>query len=197
MRDRIWHPVPKRYCPIGEEVAVGSPAPTARVGRRRSTTRGDIADVAIDLFSAHGFDAVSVDDVAAAAGIARRTLFRYYTSKNAILWGDFDTHLEHLAEAHDRLLPLARLHVRHTLGEDPAGFGDLGRRGLGGLRSGGPLQGDRTTIGYQWQLRGVINQGSTASTEWSRLSEVGIAMKADGTLDALNQKWFVDYKMGE
>ena len=23
------------------------------------------------------------------------------------------------------------------------------------------------------------------------------AMKADGTLDALNQKWFVDYKMGE
>ena len=28
----------------------------------------------------------------------------------------------------------------------------------------------------------MINQGSTASTEWSRLSEVGIAMKADGTL---------------
>ena len=23
------------------------------------------------------------------------------------------------------------------------------------------------------------------------------AMKADGTMDALNQKWFVDYKMGE
>ena len=72
-----------------------------RVGRRRSTTRGDIADVAIDLFSAHGFDAVSVDDVAEAAGIARRTLFRYYASKNAILWGDFDTHLEHLSDLLD------------------------------------------------------------------------------------------------
>ena len=82
---------------------MGTPAPTARVGRRRSTTRGDIADVAIDLFSAHGFDAVSVDDVAAAAGIARRTLFRYYTSKNAILWGDFDTHLEHLANLLDQV----------------------------------------------------------------------------------------------
>jgi polar amino acid transport system substrate-binding protein len=23
------------------------------------------------------------------------------------------------------------------------------------------------------------------------------SMKADGTLDALNQKWFVDYKIGE
>lgn len=49
-------------------------------------------------------------------------------------------------------------------------------------KTGAPLQGDRTVIGFQWQLRGVINQGSAASTEWSRLSEVGIAMKADGTL---------------
>ena len=76
-----------------------------RVGRRRSTTRGHIADVAIDLFSARGFDAVSVDDVAHAAGIARRTLFRYYASKNAILWGDFDAHLEHLGELLDDVDP--------------------------------------------------------------------------------------------
>ena len=76
-----------------------------RVGRRRSTTRGHIADVAIELFSAHGFDAVSVDDVAHAAGIARRTLFRYYASKNAILWGDFDAHLEHLGELLDDVDP--------------------------------------------------------------------------------------------
>lgn len=70
----------------------------ARVGRRRSTTRDEIADVAIDLFAEHGFAAVSVDDVAQAAGIARRTLFRYYASKNAILWGDFEAHLEQLGQ---------------------------------------------------------------------------------------------------
>lgn len=64
-----------------------------RVGRRRSTSWEHISDVAIDLFMVHGFDAVSVDDVAAAAGIARRTLFRYYPSKNALPWGDFDAHL--------------------------------------------------------------------------------------------------------
>lgn len=69
-----------------------------RVGRRRSTTRGHIAEVALDLFGARGFSAVSVDDVAQAAGIARRTLFRYYSSKNAILWGDFDAHLAHLRD---------------------------------------------------------------------------------------------------
>ncbi|KKW65801.1 mycofactocin system transcriptional regulator [Mycolicibacterium elephantis] len=69
-----------------------------RVGRRRSTTTDHISNVAIDLFTARGFDAVSVDDVAEAAGIARRTLFRYYPSKNALPWGDFDAHLEHLRD---------------------------------------------------------------------------------------------------
>jgi mycofactocin system transcriptional regulator len=68
------------------------------VGRRRSTTRHHITDVALELFASRGFDEVSVDDVAEAAGIGRRTLFRYYPSKNAIPWGDFDAHLQHLRE---------------------------------------------------------------------------------------------------
>lgn len=68
-----------------------------RVGRRRSTTQDHIADVALELFATRGFGEVSVDDVATASGIARRTLFRYYSSKNAIPWGDFDAHLRHFA----------------------------------------------------------------------------------------------------
>ncbi|MDX1888251.1 mycofactocin system transcriptional regulator [Mycolicibacterium sp. 050158] len=68
--------------------------PAYRVGRRRSTTQDHITSVALDLFAERGFDDVSVDDVARAAGIARRTLFRYYPSKNAIPWGDFDAHLD-------------------------------------------------------------------------------------------------------
>ncbi len=70
------------------------PSSEHRVGRRRSTTTEHLSNVAIDLFAARGFDEVSVDDVAHAAGIARRTLFRYYPSKNALPWGDFDAHLE-------------------------------------------------------------------------------------------------------
>ena len=84
--------------------------PQSRVGRRRSTTPHHITDVAIDLFAERGFAEVSVDDVAHAAGIARRTLFRYYASKNAIPWGDFDTHLAHLRDLLDTVgerVPLA------------------------------------------------------------------------------------------
>nr|WP_235852605.1 mycofactocin system transcriptional regulator [Mycobacterium interjectum] len=62
-------------------------------------------DVALDLFAARGFAEVSVDDVAHAAGIARRTVFRYYASKNAILWGDFDAHLAHLQQLLDTVDP--------------------------------------------------------------------------------------------
>ncbi|MCH9735052.1 MAG: mycofactocin system transcriptional regulator, partial [Actinomycetia bacterium] len=63
---------------------------------RRSTSWEHISDVAIDLFVTHGFDDVSVEEVALAAGIARRTLFRYYPSKNALPWGDFDAHLQRM-----------------------------------------------------------------------------------------------------
>jgi mycofactocin system transcriptional regulator len=81
------------------------PGSEHRVGRRRSTTWDHISNVAIDLFAARGFDEVSVDDVAHAAGIARRTLFRYYPSKNALPWGDFDAHLEHMRDLLDDLDP--------------------------------------------------------------------------------------------
>lgn len=67
--------------------------PSSRVGRRPSTTQDRISTVGIDLFSTQGFEATSVDEVAEASGIARRTLFRYFPSKNAIPWGDFDEHL--------------------------------------------------------------------------------------------------------
>jgi mycofactocin system transcriptional regulator len=45
--------------------------------------------VALELFVSKGFDETSIDDIAAAAGIARRTFFRYYPSKTDLVWGDF------------------------------------------------------------------------------------------------------------
>jgi TetR/AcrR family transcriptional regulator, regulator of mycofactocin system len=76
-----------------------------RLGRRRSTTPEHISDVAIRLFTDRGFAEVSVDEIAQAAGIARRSVFRYYASKNAIPWGDFDAHLQHLRELLSELDP--------------------------------------------------------------------------------------------
>lgn len=59
-------------------------------GRRPSTTRSSIVSVALDLFARQGYEATSVDQIAEAAHISRRTLFRYFPGKAAIAWGEFD-----------------------------------------------------------------------------------------------------------
>ncbi len=64
-----------------------------RPGRRPATTRAWISRLGLELFTTHGFDETSMDEIAEAAGISRRTLFRYFPSKNDIAWGDFDAEL--------------------------------------------------------------------------------------------------------
>ncbi|MGW4478880.1 mycofactocin system transcriptional regulator [Rhodococcus triatomae] len=71
---------------------------SGRIGRRPSTTPDRISDIAIALFAEQGFEETSVDQIAEAAGIARRTFFRYFPSKNAVPWGDFDNHLSDMRE---------------------------------------------------------------------------------------------------
>jgi len=74
-------------------------------GRRPSTSRAELERVALDLFTSRGFEETTVDDVAAAAGIGRRTFFRYYASKNDTVWGDFDVQLEKLRRWFDECSP--------------------------------------------------------------------------------------------
>lgn len=69
---------------------------TPRIGRRPLTSHGQLEQVALELFATRGFERTTVDDIAAAAGIGRRTFFRYYTSKNDIPWGNFDHELQRM-----------------------------------------------------------------------------------------------------
>lgn len=75
----------------------------ARPGRPAVTSRAELERRALSLFAERGFEATTVDDIAAAAGIGRRTFFRYFASKNDAVWGEFDAGLEslraHLAAA--------------------------------------------------------------------------------------------------
>jgi TetR/AcrR family transcriptional regulator, regulator of mycofactocin system len=68
-------------------------------GRPPTTTHGEIERIALGLFADRGFEATTVDDIAAAVGVGRRTLFRYFESKNDIAWGDFDRVMNRLREA--------------------------------------------------------------------------------------------------
>jgi TetR/AcrR family transcriptional regulator, regulator of mycofactocin system len=75
---------------------VPAAVPVARAGRRPVTSRAELEHVAFDLFDRQGFERTTVDDIARAAGIGRRTFFRYFPSKNDVAWGDFDAELERM-----------------------------------------------------------------------------------------------------
>jgi TetR/AcrR family transcriptional regulator, regulator of mycofactocin system len=62
-------------------------------GRRRVTSHTELEHIAFGLFAEKGFEQTTVDDIAAAAGIGRRTFFRYFPSKNDVPWGMFEAEL--------------------------------------------------------------------------------------------------------
>jgi AcrR family transcriptional regulator len=53
--------------------------------RNRRQTLQRIAEVGVELFLAKGYEATTLDEIAAAAGISRRTFFYYFRSKDDIL----------------------------------------------------------------------------------------------------------------
>lgn len=53
--------------------------------RKRKETLHRIAETALKLFVANGYEATTLDAIAAAAGISRRTIFYYFKSKEEIL----------------------------------------------------------------------------------------------------------------
>jgi len=73
-------------------------AAKASPGRPRTTSRDEVQRVALALFAERGFEATTLDDIASALGVSRRTLFRYYPSKNDIVWAEFSAHLAGLRE---------------------------------------------------------------------------------------------------
>lgn len=86
--------------------------------RKKLQTREEIAQAAARLFAAHGFEAVTVDDVASAANVSRQTVFNYFPTKEQMLF-DRDAEVEAalLAATRDRadgkaLLSAFRGHTR-------------------------------------------------------------------------------------
>ncbi|MEU2740019.1 TetR/AcrR family transcriptional regulator [Streptomyces sp. NPDC007095] len=68
---------------------------------KKQQTRTAIADAALDLFLEHGFDQVTVADVARRAGVSTNTVFNYFSTKE-------DLFFDRQAEAEGHLAALVR-----------------------------------------------------------------------------------------
>jgi AcrR family transcriptional regulator len=67
--------------------------------RKKRVTRERIQEVGLRLMAERGYDAVSVDDIAANADVAPRTFYRYFASKDDLILGPQDDYLAILREA--------------------------------------------------------------------------------------------------
>lgn len=68
--------------------------PMGRRERKKAATRKALADAALRLFIAHGYDAVTLHDVAEAADVSTTTLLKHFPSKEALV---FDEEADHEA----------------------------------------------------------------------------------------------------
>ena len=66
------------------------PMPAAIAERKRRAVRGELSEVALRLLTDRAFDSLTIDEIAAAAGVSRRTFFRYFTSKEDIVFAFLD-----------------------------------------------------------------------------------------------------------
>src|SRR4051812_32379863 len=66
--------------------------------RPRRAVRGELTQLAVDLFVEKGYDETTIDDLAAAAGMSKRTFFRYFASKEELVMGKYEVFGEQLAE---------------------------------------------------------------------------------------------------
>ncbi|MGN9786088.1 TetR family transcriptional regulator [Nonomuraea sp. ZG12] len=58
--------------------------------RTRRAVAAEVTEVALRLFAERGFDAVTVDDIARAAGLSKRSFFRYFPAKEDVVLGGID-----------------------------------------------------------------------------------------------------------
>jgi mycofactocin system transcriptional regulator len=71
----------------------------SRRGRPPGTSRRELELIALRLFTDQGFDATTIEQIAARAGVSKRTFFRYFSSKADVLWSEFDSEVGHIRAA--------------------------------------------------------------------------------------------------
>ncbi|UXA09400.1 TetR/AcrR family transcriptional regulator [Mycobacterium sp. SMC-2] len=74
-------------------------APTNRHELRRRSTHEALRRAALKCSARKGFANVTVTELAREAGVTERTFFRHFPTKEAVLFQDYETQLEWLAEA--------------------------------------------------------------------------------------------------
>jgi AcrR family transcriptional regulator len=105
---------------------------------RRERTRTALREAALARFVRDGFDATCIPDIAADAGVTTRTFYRYFASKDEVLFADYEDRLDWFRRAlsvrprKEPLVDSVRAAV-DSFPDDPALVTEIARLRTGGL----------------------------------------------------------------
>src|SRR5699024_662960 len=88
---------PARTARSGDPGPDDRPAAPQHGGAQHAESRLRLMEAALRLFAEAGFESTTVDQIAAAAGISRRTFFRQFRSKEDVVFADHQVLLEQTA----------------------------------------------------------------------------------------------------
>lgn len=109
--------------------------------RKKSATRQAIEDAAWALFDEHGYEATSIHDIAERANVAPRTFFRYFPTKEAVMYPEIDDLLHRVRAAFELRPPTEPLMISliaalETLADTMTEESDRNRVRLASLKKG-------------------------------------------------------------
>ncbi|MEO9223569.1 MAG: helix-turn-helix domain-containing protein [Acidimicrobiales bacterium] len=100
-------PQPERSAAAAAAAAADGPGAGAGRWKPKGTRREAILRTALELFAAHGYAGVGIDELGEAVGISGSGIYRHYTSKTQILIDAFDVAGQRVAVGVDDALRLA------------------------------------------------------------------------------------------
>lgn len=135
----------------------------------RDVVRQQLSDVAIDLFAEHGFECVTVEQVAAASGISTRSVHRYFTAKEDMVVGTLAANGELVREALE-----ARPAEEPVMTSLHAAYGAM-------LRSRPQTDRDRIAIRLLSSTPSLRARNVEKHLAWAELLTPVVAARLDGT----------------
>jgi AcrR family transcriptional regulator len=137
--------------------------------RNRKRTMAGLEETALRLFAERGYECVTIDDIAAEAEVSRRTFFRYFPTKEDVLFGNGTRDLERLREA---------------MAEQPAGETPLTalRRALGVIVLG--YEQDRERLLRRWGVMAAtpsLQARNVAQQRWAEQALTDLVAEWLGT----------------